>query len=230
MKTTRVFRNIWRANAVIIFAAGTLAIIVIAVSGYYMLKAATRERAVDAVVNTDPGRRIEQSFALGNVSPIVGHPWLLVPLESDQHYDQAYFSKSTSAARNYAFLSRSLEMRWLYPHSRFLIVNAVQLPRADYDDESGVTQLVSFEVVQQDTDGDKRLTPEDLSSLVFARPDGTGVSTGLESISEVLSQELTGEELLVVYQDRDGYAVATFSLKDFSQVKRERLALPPAGS
>jgi hypothetical protein len=39
-----------------------------------------------------------------------------------------------------------------------------------------------------------------------------------------------GEEILVIYRDRDGYAAATFSLKDFSPVKRERLTLPPVGS
>lgn len=230
MQRTRLFRNIWRANAVIIFAAGVLAIVVVLVSGYFVIKASMRERAVDAVVNTDTEQRIEQAFALGSPSQIAGHPWMLVPLESDQRYDQAYFSKSTNAARNYAFVSRSLDARWLYPHSRFLIVAASQLPREDYDAEPNITALVSFEVVQQDTDGDKRLTPDDVSSLVFARPDGTGVTTVLENVSHVLAQELMGEEVLVLYEDRDGYAAATFSLKDFSPVKRERLALPPAGS
>lgn len=226
MKTTRLFRNIWRANAVIIFGAGMLALALSVIAAFYMLKEMTRERAVDAVVNSDNGRNIEQSIALGRAIQIAGHPWLLVPLESDQHYDQVYFSKDANATRNYAFLSGSLQMRWLYPHSRFLIVDANQLPGGDYDNESKATALVSFEVVQQDTDGNHRLTPQDSSSLVFTRPDGTGATPVLENVSDVLSQELMGEEILVIYQDRDGYAVATFSLKDFSSVKRERLALP----
>lgn len=230
MKTVTLFKNIWRINAIIIFTAGLLAILVVIVSSYYMLKAAIRERAVDAVVNTDGGQRIEQAFALGSANQIAGHPWLLVPLESDQHYDQAYFSKTTNAARNYAFVSPSVETRWLYQHSRFLIVAVSQLPREDYDAEPNFTALVSFEVVQQDTDGDKRLTPDDVHSLVFTRPDGSGVTTVLENVSHVLTQELMGEEILVLYEDRDGYAAATFSLKDFSPAKRERLALPPVGS
>jgi hypothetical protein len=229
MKTTRLFRNIWRANAVIIFGAGVLALALGAVAAYYMLKEVTRERAVDAVVNTGNGRNIEQSIALGAAIQIAGHPWLLLPLQSDQHYDQVYFSKDASAARNYAFVSRSLETHWLYPHSRFLIVDATQLP-GGYDDESNATALVAFEVVQQDTDRDHRLTPEDSSSLVFARADGTGVTAVLENVSDIVSQELMGEEILVIYQDRDGYAAATFALKDFSALKRERLTFPPVGS
>jgi hypothetical protein len=153
-----------------------------------------------------------------------------VPLESDQHYDMGSFSKEASASRNYVFVSRSLEMRWLYPHSRFLIVNATLLPRDDYDDEPDTTALVSFEIVQQDTNRDQRLTPQDTSNLVFTRPDGSGITTVLGNVSEVMSQELMGEEILVIYRDRDGYAAATFSLKDFSPVKRERLTLPPVGS
>jgi hypothetical protein len=122
MKTTRLFRNLWRVNAVIIFAAGVLALLVGGIAAYYMLKEMTRERAVDSVVNTETDQHIEQSIILGTAREIGGHPWLLVPLESDQHYDMGSFSKEASAARNYVFVSRSLEMRWLYPHSRFLIV------------------------------------------------------------------------------------------------------------
>lgn len=229
MQATRLFRNIWRVNAVIIFAAGALSIIVIAVSGYLMLRSATRERAVASVVNTDTRQSIEQSLSLGSASQIAGHPWMLVALESDQYYDQAYFSKSANAARNYAFVSQSTEMRWLYPHSRFLIVSTSQLPRNDYDAAPNVTSLVSFEVVQKDTDGDKRLTPDDLSSLVVTHPDGTGATAILENVESVVSQELIGEELLVIYKDQGGYATASFSLKDFSLVKRSRFELPPSG-
>jgi hypothetical protein len=230
MSTTRLFRNIWRVNAVIIFGAGMLALLVGGIAAYYMLKEVTRGRAVDAVVNTETGQHIDQTTTLGTPQEIAGHPWLLVPLESDQHYEEVYFSKDTSAIRNYAFVSRSLETRWLYPHSRFLIVDATRLPREDYDGESNPTSLVSFEVVRQDTNGDRRLTPEDASSLVFTRPDGSGVTTVLDDVNVLVSEQVMGEEILVIYKDRDGYAAATFSLKDFSPVKRERLTLPPLGS
>ena len=229
MKTTTLFRSLWRVNAIIIFGAGALMFVLGSILAYQFLEDVTRDRSVDAVVNTDTQQNIEQSFGLGTVSRIEGHPWLLVPLESDQHYDQVYFSKDATAARNYAFMSGSLETRWLYPHSRFLIVEANQVSRGDYG-ESAPTVFVSFEVVQQDTNGDRRLTPEDSPSLVFTRPDGTGTTMALENIRKVVSLELLDEEIVVIFEDRDGYAAATFSLKDFSSVKRERLALPPVGS
>lgn len=230
MKTTRLFRNVWRANAVIIFGAGVVVLILGLIAGYYMLREMTRERVVETVIDTDKSERIEQSFGLGAATQIAGHPWLLVPMESDQHYDRGSFSKDASSVRNYAFVSGLLETRWLYPHSRFLIIDATQLPRGDYEGESNATRLVSFEVVQQDTDGDKRLTSADASDLVFSRPDGTGVTTVLESVTQIVSQELMGEEVVVVYKDRDGYAAASYSLKDFAPVKREHITLPPSGT
>ena len=230
MRGTRLFRSIWRANAIIILAAGVLSLIVLAFAAFYILKETLREREVTAVINTDAERRIEESLSLGSATQIIGHPWLLVPLESDQKYDQAYFSKSAVAARNYGFISVSGPARWLYPHSRFLIVHASQLPDAEYFEEDKATVLVSFLVVQNDTDKDERLTPEDSAVLVFTRPDGTGSTVVLENVRRIVSQELIGEEILVVYEDNEGYANATLSLKDYSQVKHERLALPIAGS
>ena len=230
MKIATLFRNIWRANAVIIFIGGVVAFGFAVVAAAFMFVSKTRERTVYTVVNTDREQQIEQSVGLRSAIRIAGHPWMLVPLESDQRYDQAYSSKNASAARNYAFVSGAVEMRWLYPHSRFLIVDATQLPHAEYSGEPSVTSLVSFKVVQQDTNGDKRLSQDDASSLVFTQPNGTGATTVLENVTRVLSQELMDEQILVIYEDREGYAAATFSLKDFSPVKRERLVLPPAGA
>lgn len=230
MQRTQLFRNIWRANAIIIFAAGLLSLIVLAFAAFYVLKETLREREVTAVVNTDEERGVEESLFLGSATQIAGHPWLLMPLESDQKYDQVYFSKSAVAARNYGFVSASVPARWLYPHNRFLIVDAIQLSGAEFYGEDKATAVVSFVVVQSDTDKDERLTPQDSSVLVFTRPDGTGSTTVLENVRRIVSQELLKEEILVVYEDREGYASASFSLKDYSLVKRERLALPSAGS
>jgi hypothetical protein len=230
MKRTRLFRGIWRANAIIIFAAGVLSLIMLAFAAVYILKETLREREVTAVVNTDTERHVRESMALGSAVQIAGHPWLLVPLESDQKYDQVYFSKSAVAARNYGFISASAPVRWLYPHNRFLIVDAAQLAGADGSREERATVLISFEVVQKDSNNDERLTPNDLSALVFTKPDGTGSTVVLENVRRIVSQEIISGEISVVYEDNAGYANATFSLKDYSEVKHERMPLPGAGS
>jgi hypothetical protein len=59
-----------------------------------------RERDVTAVVNTTEDQRVREVLSLAQATQIDGHPWLLVALESDQKYDQAYLSKSAVAGHS----------------------------------------------------------------------------------------------------------------------------------
>lgn len=230
MRTTQLFKSIWRANAIIILSAGILSLTFLTFAAFYAINDMFRDREVRAVVNTDGEQRIQESLSLGGATQITGHPWLLAPLESDQKYDHAYFSKSAVAARNYAFISVSEQTRWLYPHNRFLIVAASQLPGTEFYEQEKSTALLSFVVVQNDSDKDQRLTPEDSSVLVFTKRDGTGRTVVLEDVRRIVSQALLGEEILVVHEGNAGYASTVFLLKDFSQVRHEPLALPTSGS
>ena len=135
------------------------------------------------------------------------------------------------AARNYGFVTAAGPPRWLYPHNRFLIVNASQLPGSEYAEPENPTAAVAFEVVQADTDGDKRLTPSDLSSLVLVRPDGTQSKTVLENVRRIVSQEMIGEDVVILYEGASGYGKAVISSADFSRRADEPLELPKtAGS
>jgi hypothetical protein len=230
MRTHQFFRRVWRFNALVILFAGVLAIGVLAFTAFYGLRAMFREREIVAVVNTDQQQEIREILTLGRATQITGHSWLLVPVESDQKYDQAYFSKSAVAARNYGFVGASEPPRWLYPHNRFLVVDTNQLPTSDYSERDKPTEVVSFVVVQRDTDGDKRLTPSDMSNLVFTRPDGTGSKVVLENVRRIVAQEMMGEQVVVLYEGSSGYGRAVVSADDFSQVSNESFELPKTGS
>jgi hypothetical protein len=230
MRAHRFFRGVWRFNALVILFAGVLAIGALTISAVYALRAIFREREVVAVVNTAEQGGIRETLALGRATQIRGHSGLLVAVESDQEYDQAYFSKSTAAARNYGFVSASELPRWLYPHNRFLVVDASQLPASEYSERDPPTAVVSFVVVQSDSDGDERLTPSDLSKLVFTKPDGTGSKVVLENLRHIVSQEMMGEQVLVLYKGPSGYGKAVISANDFSQVSHQSFELPKTGT
>ena len=226
MRSNQFFRKVWRFNALVIMVAGVAGLGVLLFVIVLGLQAVFAERQVTAVVNTDDQQEIHEQLSLGTATQISGHPWLLVAVESDQQYDRAYFSKSSVAARNYGFVAASGTPRWLYPHNRFLIVDPTQLPDSGYSQTEEPTAVVSFTVVQADTDGDKRLTPADLSSLVFARPDGTDSRTVVENIQRVVSQEMIGEDVIVLYERKSGYGKAVISCRDFSRVTDEPFELP----
>jgi hypothetical protein len=221
----KTFRYLWRANAVFIFVAGVLSLIGLAIAVVHLLRWEFRDRNVQAVVNTDQKQKIDESLSLGRFQNIPGHPWLLLPLESDQTYEQGSFSKSASAVRNYAFVSPTEPTRWLYPHNRFLILQATLLPGGEFD-ENHPTAFISFAVVEKDTNGDARLTEADSARLVFTRPDGSGQSAVLDDVQGSIAQKLVGEDILVIYRNSDGMARAVFSLKDFARVREEKLEFP----
>jgi hypothetical protein len=226
VKSNQFFRKVWRLNALVILSAGILGIGVLAFVIVMLLQEMFRQRNVTAVVNTGEDQEVREVLSLAQATQIAGRPWQLVALESDQKYDQAYFSKSAVAARNYAFVTASGPPRWLYPHSRFLIVDASQLPAPDYSEKEQQTEAVSFLVVQADSDGDKRLTPSDVATLVFTKPDGTGNTPVIEHVRKIVSQEMMGEELIVLYEGESGYAKAVISSSDFSRVSIEPFELP----
>jgi len=226
MRKAQVFRFIWRANAVIILAGGLSALVLIGILAATQLKWMFRERHVTDVVNTEASGRVNQTMSMGGATRISGHPWLLVGLGSDQNYEQGSFSKSAEAKRNYAFVAPSEPTRWLYDHNRFLILDAIQIHGRDYGEDPEPTALVSFRVVEKDSDNDGRLTGSDDAVLVFTRPDGAGRTTVLEGVHTIISEQLMGEEILVVYKSVAGYESLVLSLKDFSVLRREKIVLP----
>jgi hypothetical protein len=227
MRAHQFFRKVWRFNALIILFAGVLGVGALAFIAFFALHAMFREREVTAVVNTDDPQETHEVLSLGRATQITGHPWLLVAVESDQKYDRAYFSKSV-AARNYGFVAVGGPPRWLYPHNRFLIVDASQLPGVDFSEPDLPTALVSFVVVRGDTDGDQRLTPADLSSLVLAKPDGAQSKAVLDNVRRIISQEMIGADVVILYEGASGYGKAVISSTDFSRVADEPFELPKA--
>ena len=165
-------------------------------------------------------------MSLGGATRISGQPWLLVGLGSNQNYQQGSFSKSAEAMRNYAFVAPSEPTRWLFDHNRFLILDATQVPGRNYDPNDAPTALVSFLVIEKDSDNNGRLTGNDDAVLVFTRPDGTGRTRVLEGVHTIISEQLMGEEILVVYESAAGYESVVLGLKDFSPRRQEKIVLP----
>ena len=204
---------------------GVVALICLAIVAVQLLRSPFRDRDVRAVVNTDQKQQVDESLSLGSPQNIPGNPWVLLPLESDQKYDQGSFSKSAQAVRNYAFVSPTEATRWLYPHNRFLILHATLLPGGAYGEEQPTT-FISFEVIEKDTNGDSRLTDADTARLVFTRPDGSGLTGVLDDVQGATEQTVVGEDVLVIYKNSTGFARVVFSLKDFSRLREEKLEFP----
>src|SRR4030095_13347053 len=103
--THQFFRKVWRFNALIILCAGILGIGLLAFAMVLLLQDMFRQRDVTAVVNTGDGQQVREVLSLAEATQIAGQPWLLVAVESDQKYDQAYFFKFAVVRRNSRLLT-----------------------------------------------------------------------------------------------------------------------------
>jgi hypothetical protein len=231
MHSSKFFRYLWRINALIIFGAGIVLIGVLVFAALKIGQEVFRTREVRNVVNVEQGAGMKESLSLAHGQRIRGQTCLMVAMQSDQDYQQAYFKKSTKATRNYMFIAGDASSAtWLFPHNSFLVNEATQLPSEIYGREGEPTKAILFVVTKGDTDGNHRITPDDLSVVALTRPDGRDYKEIAKDVVRVISHEIANDKLLLIYQARDGAFAASVSLEDFSVSRRELLPTPGKNS
>ncbi len=209
MKTNKVFRFIWRLNALIILVGGLL----------FGLQTIWRERHIareifgphfrSNIVNLEKGEKISEFWSLGDFSQVEGTPWLVAPVISDQKYHQSYYSKEPSSVRNYMFLqSDTLTCRPLLPNHQSLIVDMIRVGEKEQRYEfKKVTGLI-YVIVKEDTNHDKRLTGNDKKTIAVSDPSGQKYRELLTDI-EIFrgSTQVTPQTTLVFFtQNKTNYA------------------------
>ena len=216
MEESKFFKYVWRINGLILLVAGILAIGVLAFVGYKIYLETTRERGTRNIVNIQKESEMEEEWRLGYMSEIQGTPYVMVPLNSDQSYDQSYYSKSTSSARNYLFIkSTNNEQHWLLGNSEYLITDTDMLSEHGYGKEERSIRAILYQVVTEDTNEDGRLTSKDLKTISISHSDGREYKELIQGIDHFVGHRTVDENtLLIVYQKKGvGYS-ANISLSD----------------
>ena len=124
-----------------------------------------------------------------------------------------------SETRNVLFLTgHEKTARWLFPKQNNLIFVAAQLREESKNAEANPTRALYFEYVKDDSNGDGKLSIQDLSSIALTNPDGWGFVEVLHGVSRVLSYEMLGSQnLVVVYQVGKAVRYAKFSVVFFTK-------------
>ena len=229
MNENRFFRFVWRFNGLILMVAGMLSIFALLIGGYGFIRNTTRERGTRNIVNVQGDAPIEEKWQLGHMSPIEGGPYVMIPLHSDQKYAQSYYSKSSSSARNYLFInSQNNKKHWLFDTNQYLIAYISLLSEKEFRAEKRNIRAILYRVVKRDTNGDKRLTDDDLQDMALSRPSGKGYKEILNGIDVFIGQRLIDEDtLLIVYQRKGiGYS-ANVTLSDFHIANESALPKVP---
>jgi len=226
MEENRYFRTIWRINGVaimllVLFAIG---------AGVYIFSKEILHRNVPPVIkNVAEDPQGEEKWSLGSPREVDGTPFIYIPLVSEKkeisipHPGFALMKVSGhnyfSPSRNLLFVNRETrEMRWLFRDNKQLIANiemlSVSFKRYALDRK---TDAILYQVIRNDTNGDKKLNSEDLADVGISLPDGSQYKDVLQSVEHIFAaMSLGGRDVLILHQSNGkGYA-STIRLVDMS--------------
>jgi len=123
--------------------------------------------------------------------------------------------------RNLSFVSvQEAKARWLFDkHSNLILAFAQLRPKAEVaGNEKYPTEAIYVEYVDQDTNGDGRLSADDHSNVALTKANGTGMVKVLTGVNRVLSYDLDGErQFSIIYQVGKAIRQARVSLSSFGK-------------
>ena len=228
MEESRIFKNVWRFNAIIIAVAGILSIIVLLFASYMIIKETRGKRHHFEIVNIDPETKIEETFRLGGIEHVSGSESVIVPLYSDQDFSLNYSgNKSTVSIRNILFSNMLIDKNsWLLPTNKFLISEHRLINESNSWDRDEKVLTILYYIVKNDTNKDNRLTSNDKLTVALSTPDGENYSEVIFNVDDVLGYTVLNKNALAVMFNREnqGYT-AYIELSNFSVTKEK--ALPP---
>ena len=203
MEENKFFKLVWRFNGLLISIAGILAVCVLVFVAFKLVRDITSERNTRNVINVSANAEVKENWRLGKFIEINDKQVLMIPLYSDQSFDRAYYSKSTKSIRNYLFIDTSdYSQNWIFDKSENLITRSELLRLGDYNSASpNPVVAILYELVQQDTDNDVRLSAQDISTIAISNPSGSSFKVLIEEVDSIVDFSLLSEsELFLVYQ------------------------------
>ena len=230
MDENRFFKFVWRFNGIVWMVAAVLVICVLIIAaGYKIFHDATRETDVRNIVNVTDKTDLDEKWRLGYLKDVDGTPYLMIPLNSDQSYTRSYYSKSPYSTRNNLFIHTDTDQkRWLLDTNEYFIMKDEMLSVEKYDAKDRKVRAILYHMVKEDTNGDNRLTHDDLSVVAFSKPDGREFREILSDLDVFIGHRVLDQNsTLLIYQKKGKGYSAILSLDNF--VLSSATELPKVG-
>ena len=207
MDRTKFFEWVWRANALVILAAGIAGLGFAGMLGFVLVSDMFETRA-SGVVNLADDQVDAEALDLGYFHRIEGSEWMRAALEAEQEYARGSATKRAASERNVFFVDpRSGEHRWLLPSHDALILRHWSFPdtRAADAADPGPVVIHVWRVVLADTNGNQRLSDRDRSAIGVSGPEGAGFAVVVDAVDAIrhVSYDAAAREVDLLYE-RDG--------------------------
>ena len=210
---------------------------------YSLAKEILRNRPPQVIRNVAEDPSGQEKWRLGYPQQIAGTTYIYIPLVSELEYVKlrelnlkkefhSYGSNQdiySSPTRNILFVnSANNVMKWLFPTNNQLISQVRLLSKSPYDGSKRTVDAIMYEVIQKDTNGDKKLTVDDANVIAFSLPDGSKYKEVLSAADRLIDvMLLENKSVFIMYQTQGAGYLTTLRLSDFTPISRSELPKVP---
>ena len=227
----RFFSLVWRVNALVILGAGLAGFALVMILLLQLGRDFLEPRNVQGVVNLASEEIDSESFHFAEFTAIPGSDFLSAPLYTQQGYPLGSISKSSHSTRNYLFFNPATgAAHWLLPDNDGLVESRYQFPRSRYNKDAEPIRGVLWQVITVDTNGDHKLTENDLSTILVSGASGSSLRELIPDVQHIYGAiQFSPDSVSITFLKENRLHAAVISLNDLSLVSNEEiLALPSA--
>lgn len=230
MDKIKLFRILWRLNAIVIFIF-CLLIIVIFVKERLLSKTTSYQSNLYLPDGEENNVKQEQ-WDLGELSKLNDTGLFIAPLRFEQTFSIGFSEeKHTSTVRNYLFVNtKTNSSSWLFENNDFVIETRKYIEKdgtlTSCSSQNKELVALYFTVLKQDTNQDNVIKRNDLMSIALTKPDGSERTEIETDITQVQSVDVTdnGQTLVLFYVKNDKTYVSTYSLATFKKLESIEIA------
>lgn len=231
MTSKRFYSVVWRVNALLIFAVGVGCLLLLLFAATMFIKDMGRGRHAEDTVHVNEVQVAKAEASLGAFTAIEGSAMMRAPLTVRQEVGaNPYVSKvsGTNAIQNYLYVDPvSHTSHWLITGNRGLILETTELLSRSYSgQESDAVEAVVYRLVDTDTDGDGKLSEDDLNTIAVSDPAGKRLVRLFAKVDYVNGLRLTGKGALVVLYTAGGHLHAADVDLNSNKVVRDSILKP----
>lgn len=226
----RFFSLVWRANALVILAAGLAGLALVTIILVQLGRGFLEPRRVQGIVNLEDEEVESETFQFGHFESITGSGFLSAPLYTQQGYPLGSISKSSQSSRNYLFYNpTSGAAHWLLPDNEGLVEWRSEFPPSRYKEEPEPVRGVLWQVIASDTNGDRKLTRNDLSVVFISGPSGRPLRELISGVQQLHgANQFSADRVSIMFLKDNRLRAAIVSLTDLSLVSNAEVSALPS--
>jgi hypothetical protein len=173
------------------------------------------------------GESKKLNISLSTIERINGHNVQYVTLNTGSNGAKFSSGYNNTNIRNVLFfVGEEMDATWLFKTHKNLVLCLCKLrENNDYDNKEEVVGLY-VNVVKKDTDGDGKLTENDLSNIALLNVDGSGYKDVETGIKQIIDSSVTDDGQNVMFLVQVGAAVLMkkYSLRTLNKVSERKIS------